>query len=113
MSNEQLRELFRSVPLESLPSGFVENLMSRIERKAARQKKMKIVISFLLVAAGIVCMLTLPLLAIYLCKLFIPELSFSFFDVNIDVNSNSAIIGFAVLLLLVIDCLYRKLSHKS
>jgi hypothetical protein len=67
------------------------------------------------VAACVVSMLTLPALAVYLCKLFMPKFSFSFSlpDVSIDFNPNYIIIGFAVLLLLIIDCLYRKLSHKA
>jgi flagellar biosynthesis protein FlhB len=113
ISDNQLRKAFRNISIEHLSSGFAENLMLKIEKEAVRQKRKKILIGFLQVAAGIVSILTLPVLAIYLCNLFIPEFSFSFSDVKIDFNPNSIIIGFAVLLLLIIDCLYRKFSHKD
>ncbi|MDR2382885.1 MAG: hypothetical protein LBD76_03255, partial [Prevotellaceae bacterium] len=78
ISDNQLREAFKYVQLENLSSGFVDNLMTGIEKEAVRQKKRKIVTDFLQVAACVVSMLTLPALAVYLCKLFMPKFSFSF-----------------------------------
>jgi cytoskeletal protein RodZ len=98
--------------MEHLPSDFVDNLTSKIEKELVIRKRKKVVTGFLQVVAGIVGMLAFPVLAVYLCNLFIPGFSFSFFDINIDFSPNFIIIGFAVLLLLIIDCLYRTLSHK-
>jgi hypothetical protein len=112
ISDNQLRKAFRNISLEHLPSGFVENLKSKIEKELVVRKRKKVVTGFLQVAAGIVGMLTLPVLAIHLCNLFIPGFSFSLSDLAVDINSNSIIIGVAILLLLIIDCLCRKLIKR-
>jgi hypothetical protein len=108
ISDKQLREAFRNIPLENLSSGFVENLMSKIAKEAVRRKRMKILNVTLQVAAGIAGMLFLPVVAIYLCNHFIPGFSFSFSDMHVDFNTNSIVIGLTVLLLLIIDSLCRK-----
>jgi hypothetical protein len=113
-SDNQLRKAFRRVPREPLPDRFVENLMPEIENAAVRKRKMNAIVGFLQLLAGVAGILLLPALAIYLCKLFIPDFSFSLTEINISLNSNAVLIGFAVLLLLIIDSLFRTLhSRKS
>jgi hypothetical protein len=113
ISDNQLRKTFQRIPLEPLPAGFVENLMPEIGKAADTKRKTKIIIGFLQLAGGVASILLLPALAIYLCNLFIPDFSFSFTDINIRFNSNIVIIGFVVLLLLIIDSLFRTLNSRK
>jgi hypothetical protein len=108
ISNKQLKEAFDNIPLESLPSGFMENLMSKIEKESVRRKRKKVLIASLQIVAGIASMLLFPVLGIYLCNIFISGFSFSFSDMDIDVDPNVVVIGLAVLFLLIIDALCRK-----
>jgi hypothetical protein len=108
ISNSRLRETFQNIPIESLSAGFVENLMSKIEKEAVRKQKQQKLIVFLQVVAGIGSILLLPVLTIRLCNIFIPGFSFSFADINIHFDTNYIVIGLAVLLLLLIDSLFGK-----
>jgi hypothetical protein len=111
ISDSQLGKAFKDIPLENLSAGFVENLMSEIEKEAVRRKKQQKLIVVLQIIAGIGSMLLLPVLAVRLCNIFIPNFSFSFDDINIRFDPNYIVIGLAILLLLIIDSLYRK--HKE
>jgi hypothetical protein len=114
ISDGQLRELFKKAPVENLPSGFMEDLMSKIKKEAVNEKKKARLIVFLQVVAGLAAMFLLPVLAIHLCNLFIPDFSFSFSDINIRFDSHYVVIGLAVLLLLIADSLYeRHMANKQ
>jgi hypothetical protein len=108
VSDSQLREIFKGFPLEKLPSGFEESLMSKIEKESVKKRIRKKLIVPLQIAAGVASMLLFPVLAVHLCNLFIPDFSFSFSDLNINFDSNSVVIGLAVLMLLIIDSLHKK-----
>jgi hypothetical protein len=113
ISDNQLRKIFKEFPLEKLPSGFVEDLMPKIEKETVNQRRTKKLIAFLQIAAGIASMILLPVLAVHLCNRFIPGFSFSFSNLNIDFDSHSVVIGLAVLLLLIIDSLYKRYMAKK
>jgi hypothetical protein len=106
ISDSRLRKVFKDIPMENLSAGFMENLMSKIEKEAVRKRKINALIVFLQIAAGIASMILLPMLAIHLCNLFIPEFSFS--NIHINISANSVIIGLAALLLLIIDSICQK-----
>jgi hypothetical protein len=108
VSDSQLKKMFKDIPVENLSSGFVEHLMSKIEQEAVRKRKINALTVFLQIITGIAGMLLLPLLTVHLCNLFIPGFSFSFSDIHINLDTNSIIIGFADLLLLIIDCICGK-----
>jgi hypothetical protein len=103
----QLRELFRKIPQESLSSEFMEKLMVEVKKEAARKKQAQKQAAALPLLAGISSMFLFPLLALYLCNLFMPGFSFSFADMHLRFNPDAAIVGLAILLLLIIDSLYR------
>lgn len=113
ISDNQLREVFKDIPMENLSVDFVENLMSKIEKEAVRKRRINALTVFLQIAAGIASMLLLPMLAIHLCNRFIPGFSFSLSDMHINFDTNSVIIGLAVLLLLIIDSIFRKYMTKE
>jgi hypothetical protein len=113
VSESQLKEIFKEVPLEKLPSGFAEVLMSKIEKESFKKRMRRKLIVSLQIAAGIASMLLFPALAIHLCNIFIPGFSFSFSDLNIGFDSNSVVIGFAVVMLLIIDSLHKKYVAKK
>jgi hypothetical protein len=108
ISNRQLEKTFKEMPKESLSADFVKELMSEIEKESHRMKRRQNLLVILQIVVGIAGMLFLPVLTIRLCGVCIPGFSFSIDDVNINLNQNYIVIGLAVLLLLVIDSLFRK-----
>ncbi|MDR3246630.1 MAG: hypothetical protein LBT50_09395 [Prevotellaceae bacterium] len=108
ISDSQLRKTFKESSLENLSSGFMENLMAKIEKEAIRKRRKYVWITSLQIAAGISAMFLLPALVIRLCKIPVPEFSFSFPKIDVNFDPNIVIIGLAVLMLLIIDTLYSK-----
>jgi hypothetical protein len=115
ISDKQLQEIFKGITLDTPSSGFIENLMTSIEKEAAHEKKKKSWIMIGQIAAGISSMILLPSLILYLCVLFIPEftISFSFPKISLNFDPNLITIGLAVLLLLIGDTLCRKHLHSK
>jgi hypothetical protein len=113
MLDNQLRKTFKAMSLENLSSGFMENLMAKIEKEAIRNRRKHVWIIALQVTAGVLSMFLLPALVIYLCKIPVPEFSFSFPKIDINFDSNIVIIGLTVLLLLIIDTLLRTHLHSK
>jgi hypothetical protein len=106
ISDSRLREAFEKIPTDSLPTGFIDSLMSKLEKETAKKKKM---IAFLQIAAAVAVILLFMALSIYLCNFFIPDFSLS--NMNVHFDSNSIAIGLAVALLLTVDSL-RELKTK-
>jgi O-antigen/teichoic acid export membrane protein len=107
ISDKQLKDLFKQTTLSSPSSGFMENLMSKVESEAQKQARNRNRISFLQMAAGIFAIVFSPCLYIYF---FVPEF-FSLFtlpDFNVKLNPTITLVGFAVLFLLVADTLFRQ-----
>jgi hypothetical protein len=115
ISDKQLKELFKETALDTPSSGFMENLMVKIEKEAAWKKKKQNLMIYLQIAAGVFGMISLPALALYLCSLFIPGFSFtfSFPKMNLNFDANLIAIGLAVLMLLMADTLCRKYIHSK
>jgi flagellar biosynthesis protein FlhB len=112
ISDNQLRKAFKEFPLENLSPGFMEDLMSKIEKETVSQRRTKKLIAFLQIIAGIASIILLPVLAVYLCNRFIPGFSFSFSNLKINFDINSVLIGLAILLLLIIDSLHKRHEYK-
>jgi hypothetical protein len=115
ISDKQMQKVFKEVSLNTPSFDFMENLMLRIEKEAAKEKKKKFWITFGQIASGIAAMILLPALTIYLFSIFIPEFtfSFSFSKINLNFDANLITIGLAVLLLLMADTLFRKHIHSK
>jgi len=108
ISENKLRELFGKISFDEPSPEFMPNLLSRIEKEAVVMEKRKrrwIVVGQ--VAAGIFGIFILPALAIYLCTIFSPGFTFSFPKINLHFDPNLLVIGFSVLMLLIIDTLFR------
>jgi len=112
ISEDKLSELFRGIPFDEPSPDFMENLLQRIEKEvlASEQKKYRW-ITIGQVAAGVLGMLILPALIIYLCTLYLPDFSFSLPKIHFDFDINLLTIGFSILMLLIIDTLFR--MHKA
>ncbi|MDR3218871.1 MAG: hypothetical protein LBU22_07820 [Dysgonamonadaceae bacterium] len=113
ISDNKLRELFNGIALDTPTPDFTINLMEKIEKEAQIARKRKNGLVFLQMTAGALSMILLPALVIYLCKLFIPEFSFSFPKINLHFDTNLIVIGFSILLLLIADTLYRKYTQSE
>ncbi|GHT07777.1 hypothetical protein FACS189432_00330 [Bacteroidia bacterium] len=115
ISDKQLRKVFKETTLAVPSSGFMENLMLRIEKEAVKEKKKRSWMVYGQIAAGVSGMILLPALTLYLCSLFVPGFSFSFsFPViNLNFDTNLIVIGIAVLFLLMADTLFRKHKHSK
>jgi hypothetical protein len=101
--------VFQQLPCEHLSADFVDRLMPEIKHAAAVKRKKKVIIEFLQIVFSVAGLLLLPMLAIRLCRYLIPNFSFSFSftSIELDINSNVVVIGFAVLMLLIIDSLWK------
>jgi len=108
ITEDKLRELFGEIPFEEPSPDFMENLLSRIEKEAVlmENRKRRWIIAGQ-VAAGIFGIFILPALVIYLCTIFLPGFTFSFPKINLHFDSNLLAIGFSVLMLLILDTLFR------
>jgi hypothetical protein len=115
--DRQLQTVFKEILLDTPSSGFVENLMLRVEREAAKAQKKRAWVACGQIAVGIAAMILLPALAIYLCQIYVPGFTFTFaltfpkIDLNLDANLIA--IGLTVLLLLMADTLLRKHAHSK
>jgi hypothetical protein len=107
LSDNQLRKAFKEMSSENLSSGFMENLMVKIEKETIRQRRKRAWINSLQIAAGFLAMFLLPALVIYLRKIPLPKFSFSLPKIDLNFDPNIVIIGLVVLLLLIIDTLLR------
>jgi len=105
ISENKLRELFDEMRLDEPAPDFTENLLSRIEKEILHEKRKQQWVTVGQVAAGLLSILVLPALAIYLCTIFLPNFSFPKIPLNFD--PNLLIIGFSILMLLIIDTLFR------
>jgi hypothetical protein len=104
---DKLHELFGEIPLDEPSPDFMENLFQRIDKELLREKRKQQWMPVGQVAAGLVGILVLPALAIYLCTIFLPEYSFSFPKIHLDFDIKLLTIGFSILILLIIDTLFR------
>ncbi|GHT41178.1 hypothetical protein AGMMS49965_10570 [Bacteroidia bacterium] len=113
--DKRLREAFNEFVLDTPSSGFVENLMVRVEREAAKAQRQRVWMTCGQIAAGICAMILLPALAIYLCRIYVPGFTFVFTFPKIDLNldPNLIAIGLTVLLLLMADTLLRKHARSK
>ena len=107
LSENKLRELFGEMRLDEPAPDFTENLFLRIEKEVLHEKKKQQWLTVGQVAAGLLGILVLPALAIYLCTIFLPNFSFSFPAIRLNFDPNLLIIGFSILMLLIIDTLFR------
>jgi hypothetical protein len=107
MPEDELSKLFKEIPFDEPSPDFMGNLMMRIEKEVAREKRKYRWLTAGQIAASLSGMLVLPALAIYLCTLFLPGYSFSFPKIHVDFSANLIVIGIAVLLLLIFDTLFR------
>ncbi|MDR0506451.1 MAG: hypothetical protein LBH32_06510 [Dysgonamonadaceae bacterium] len=107
ISDKQLKNLFKQINLTSPSSGFMENLMGKVEVEALKQAKRQKWILFLQMAAGIFVMLLFPILYIYF---FVPDFfsRFALPPINLEIKPTTTLTGLAVLLLLVADTLLRQ-----
>lgn len=115
LPDRQLREAFNKIVLDTPSSGFVENLMLRVEREAAKARRMRMWITCGQIAAGICAMILLPALAIYLCRIYVPGFTFVLTFPKIDLNFDPTLVasGLTVLLLLMADTLLRKHARSK
>ena len=112
ISEETLNDLFKKIPLDELSPNFMDNLLQRIENEFIKEKRRKKLLTIGQVAAGILCIFILPFIAIYLCTVFLPEFSFSLRKVHLNFDVNIVTIGFSILILLIIDTLFRMYVSK-
>jgi len=113
ISEDTLFEVFNKIPLDEPELSFMENLLQRIEKEAIIvEKKKQLWINVGQVAAGFLGVIIFPILTIYLCTIYLPDFSFSFPKIHISLNHNLITIGFSILLLLILDSLFRMYSTK-
>jgi hypothetical protein len=112
ISEKQLRETIGRIPLENPSSGFMESLMTKIEKESLRKKRKRNWAVFGQIAAGIAGMILLPGLALYLCLTFIPDFSFSFTPEKFRIEPKIILTGACILFLLITDSLLRKYIRK-
>jgi hypothetical protein len=110
ISDSLLHELFSRVPIDEPSPDFMERMLRRIEKEALREKRKQQWMLVGQIAAGLSGIFILPALAIYLCTIFFSDYSFSFSfpEIHMNFDPNLVTIGFSVLLLLIIDTLFRK-----
>jgi hypothetical protein len=116
--DDKLGELFREIPLDNPSPDFMGKLFLRIDNEILREKKKHQRMVAGQMAAGISGILILPALVLYLCTIFIPDFSFSIPKISLDSNLNFIVIGLSVLLLLIVDTLFRthsanRMKHAS
>ena len=104
---KKLSELFREIPLDNPSPDFAEKLLIRIEKEVLQEKRKQQWLVVGQVAAGIASILLLPALVLYLCTIFLPDFSFALPKIRLDIDKNILVIGFSVLILLIIDALFR------
>jgi sterol desaturase/sphingolipid hydroxylase (fatty acid hydroxylase superfamily) len=107
ISDNKLGELFREIPLDNPSPDFMEKLIVEIEKEVVREKRKQQWLTAGQIAAAISGILILPALAIYLCTIFLPGFSFTFPEINLHFDLNIVVIAFAILMLLIIDTLFR------
>ncbi|MCL1932987.1 MAG: hypothetical protein FWF53_04125 [Candidatus Azobacteroides sp.] len=107
LSEDKLQELFNKIPVEEPTPDFMENLLLRIEKEALREKKRQQWITAGQIAASLSGILILPALAVYLCTIFLPGFSFSFPKIHLHFDPKLVAIGFSILMLLILDTLFR------
>jgi hypothetical protein len=111
ISDNKLSELFREIQFENPSPDFMGKLMRKVEKEAISEKRKQQWITAGQIAAGISCMLILPALVIYLCMIFIPDFSFTVPKIHLRFDPNFIVIGLSVLMLLIIDTLFR--THSA
>ena len=107
-----LKNIFSEIKPENPSGGFMNNLMVRVEKEAIKQQRKKEIYSYLWIAAGIVCMIAIPVLILFFLKINISfnlNLSKIFSDVKIE--PSYIIFSLIILFLLVGDTLLRKHSR--
>jgi len=107
ISEDKLSELFSRIPLEEPAPDFMENLLQRIEKEVSLENKKRQWTLVGQVAAGLLGILVLPALAIYLCTIFLPDFSLTLPEIHLKFDPNLLTIGFSILMLLIIDTLFR------
>jgi hypothetical protein len=107
ISDEKLGELFREIPLENPSTNFMDKLLLQIEKEVLREKKKQHWLVVGQIAAGVAGIIVLPALIIYLCTIFLPGFSFTLPKIRLNFDLNVITIGFSVLLLLILDTLFR------
>ena len=113
ISEETLHEAFSKFPFEEPSPDFMGKLLQRIENEAILIEKRKQLWTIVgQIAAGFFGIILLPALTIYLCTLYLPGFSFSLPKINLDLNLNILTIGFAALVLLILDTLFRMHIEK-
>ena len=107
ISDKQLKDLFKQITLSSPSSGFMENLMSKVESEAQKQARKRMWIPFLQMAAGVLAITLFPGLYVYF---FLPDFfsQFTLPHFNLTFDPTITLIGFTVLFLLVADSLLRQ-----
>ncbi|MDR0866182.1 MAG: hypothetical protein LBO74_14805 [Candidatus Symbiothrix sp.] len=115
IQDKLLNDLFGEMVLETPSEGFTQKLLFRIEKEAAREKRKARWMITGQIAAGICSIVLLPGLALYLCSLLFPGFSYSFTwpPMKVEFDPVIFIIGFPVLLLLILDTLFRKQAHSG
>jgi len=114
ISEDSLHELFSGFSLDEPSPDFSEKLLQRIEKEVLREKRKQQWLLVGQISAGVLSILFLPALVIYLCTIFFPDFSFSFpkLHLNLKFDLNLLTIGFSVLILLILDTLFRMYVAK-
>ncbi len=108
-----LEELFQEVRPEDTSGDFMEKLMVRVEKEAIRQKRRKVWLTYLWMAAGIVGIIAIPACVFYYMGVNVeipwntkPDWTGLFS--GIDIDPSFVMFALVILLLLVGDGLIRR-----
>jgi hypothetical protein len=104
----EIDELLKDIRLEKYSISFTENLLFKIEKETIKEKKKKSLLLSLQIAAGVIAILSVPVLTYYLGAIRLPDFSFSITLPKIHFDPLLLSTGSAVLFLLIMDTLIRK-----
>jgi hypothetical protein len=110
---KMIEELLKEMRLEKYSISFTENLLSKIEKEVIKEKRKRNSLQFLQIAAGVIAILSIPVLMYYLAPIFLEDFSFSMTFPKVHFNPFIVTTGFAVLLLLIADTLIQKHIHHK
>ncbi|MDR0798572.1 MAG: hypothetical protein LBN18_02275 [Dysgonamonadaceae bacterium] len=111
LQDKFLTDLFEQMLPEIPSAGFQDSLMSKIQKAALREKRKIRWKNFGQMAAAVAGIVLIPCLALYVYALWAPDVTFSFSRIYWNFNPIIAVAGFAVLVLLIGDLLFRKYSR--
>jgi hypothetical protein len=113
IQDKLLADLFNEITIENPSEDFSANLLTRIAEEVRKEKRKAKWITCGQIAAGVGGIICLPGVALYLCTLLLPGFSFSLPTLNLKFEPMIFMIGLSVLLLLMVDTLFRKYIHSK